>query len=92
MWGIRVVVPEKLRGRVLDELHQSHAGIVKTKSLARSYVWWPGLDAQIENLTMSCETAKQHEVHPWWLHSTPGHGQRSPGSISTLDHSTIVCF
>ena len=78
MWGIRVVVPEKLRGRVLDELHHSHAGIVKTKSLARSYVWWPGLDAQIENLTRSCETCQAARsapmvapLHPWTWPARP---------------------
>ena len=37
MWGIRVVIPHKLRKKVLQELHQSHVGIVRMKSLARSY-------------------------------------------------------
>ncbi|GBM67237.1 Transposon Ty3-G Gag-Pol polyprotein [Araneus ventricosus] len=35
LWGNRVVIPELLRGRVLDELHISHSGIEKMKSLAR---------------------------------------------------------
>ena len=38
MWGIRVVIPVKLRRQVLDLLHASHPGIVKMKLLARSYV------------------------------------------------------
>lgn len=33
--GIRVVIPPSLRGRVLDELHQGHIGVVKMKTLAR---------------------------------------------------------
>ena len=32
MWGIRVVVPPKLRPQVLEELHQGHMGVVKMKA------------------------------------------------------------
>ena len=54
MWGIRVVIPQKYQREVLNELHKDHPGICRMKSLARSYVWWPGLDADIESLTKSC--------------------------------------
>ena len=27
LWGIRVLVPKKLQGRVLDELHSNHLGM-----------------------------------------------------------------
>ena len=42
MWGKRVIIPPKLRSRVLESLHEGHLGIVKTKSLSRSYVWTCG--------------------------------------------------
>lgn len=54
MWGNRVIVPPKLRQHVLEELHTGHLGVVKMKALARSYVWWPGLDAQIEEKCKTC--------------------------------------
>ena len=38
MWGIRVIVPESLRQQVLEQLHETHSGIVGMKSLARSHV------------------------------------------------------
>ena len=50
-WGIRVVVPEKCRKKLLLELHRDHPGICKMKSIARSYMWWPG---NIEDLAKSC--------------------------------------
>ena len=39
MWGIRVIVPPKLRPQVLVELHQGHLGVVKMSTLARNYIW-----------------------------------------------------
>ncbi len=34
MWGVRVIVPQKLREQVLQELHQSHPGMARMKALA----------------------------------------------------------
>ena len=62
LWGYRTVIPIKLREKILQILHQSHLGIVKTKSLARSYVWWPKLDFDIEQLIKGCESC--HKVLP----------------------------
>lgn len=52
--GRRVVVPRSLRDQVLFQLHEEHMGIVRMKGLARSYVWWPGLDEQLEMLAKDC--------------------------------------
>ena len=78
LWGIRVIVPEKLRGDVLKELHSSHPGISRMKGIARSYVWWPGLDKNIEDMVKACtecqsvkETPPLAPLHPWIWPSRP---------------------
>ena len=55
MWGITVVIPAKLQEQILQELHRVHLGILKTKTSARSHVWWPGIDSKIEALIKSSE-------------------------------------
>lgn len=54
MWGTRVVIPTRLRQRVLQTLHEGHTGIVKMKGLARSFVWWETIDRDIETECKSC--------------------------------------
>lgn len=56
MWGYRMIIPARLRELILKQLHNSHMGIVKIKALARSYVWWPNIDADIEDVCKRCET------------------------------------
>ena len=55
LWGTRVVIPDSLRSRLLKELHCTHPGIVKMKLLARSYMWWPGLDLHVERIVKNCQ-------------------------------------
>ena len=64
MWGIRVVVPYKLRNQILHELHEGHIGIVKMKVLARNYVWWPGIDQDIESLAKKCQGCQKVLFEP----------------------------
>ncbi|XP_063539387.1 uncharacterized protein LOC134748525 [Cydia strobilella] len=59
IWGSRVVVPAALQAAVLAEVHGGHLGIVKCKSIARSYVWWPRIDLDIEQLCNSCRVCAE---------------------------------
>lgn len=77
LWGNRVIVPRRLQQEVLNELHQSHPGVVRMKALSRSYFWWPGLDQDIESRVKSCMECQSHQstppvapLHPW---SWPSH-------------------
>ncbi|XP_051778519.1 uncharacterized protein K02A2.6-like [Erpetoichthys calabaricus] len=80
MWGLRTIVSTKLRHRVLEELHKGHLGVVKMKALARSFVWWPGIDEDIEKLAQQCSGSQmvQNEperapLHPWEWPTLPWH-------------------
>lgn len=64
MWGHRVVVPASLREMSLKELHVSHMGVVRMKALARSYVWWPGIDRDIEEVAKSCLLCLENSSKP----------------------------
>ena len=52
--GFRLVIPQKLRERVLELAHKGHQGIVKMKCRLRSKVWRPKMDADAEKLCKSC--------------------------------------
>ena len=54
MWGSRVVIPPSLRKTILAELHESHPGVSRMKAIARSHLWWPKLDADIEETVRCC--------------------------------------
>ena len=68
LWGIRVIVPIKLRKQILNMLHESHT----------SYVWWPGIDSDIKKLVKHCFGCQKNQnmpaiapLHPWEWHSSP---------------------
>lgn len=64
MRGIRVYVPPQLRKQVLDELHSTHFGITRMKTLARGYVWWQHIDKDIEELVKNCAACQITRPNP----------------------------
>lgn len=72
MWGMRVVVPYNLQEKILKSLHETHAGIVRMKSLARQFVWWPDMNKRIKDMVKSCPSCcinrsdpPSAPLHPW---------------------------
>lgn len=77
-YGVRVVIPKALQKDVLAELHSAHLGITKMKSLARSFCFWSGIDADIESVAKLCRSccmvqneAAKIPVHTWEYPSFP---------------------
>ena len=66
------MIPHGLRDSVLEELHADHQGMVRTKAIARSFVWWPTIDKDIELKIRKCggcalqqNNPKVTDIHPW---------------------------
>ena len=55
MYRNRVYLPDKLRQPVLNLIHQGHPGIVAMKTIARSLVWYPGIDTDITKIVKDCK-------------------------------------
>jgi len=78
LWGIRVVIPDKYRKSILNVLHENHPGIVRMKALARLHLWWPNIDAMIEQKVRDCvicldalPQASSSSVNPWLWPTKP---------------------
>lgn len=83
LYGCRVVLPYCLIDRVISELHEDHSGVVRMKSVARSYFWFPNIDSTIETIAKECRECQmvgksppktwypfQFENKPWFrLHA-----------------------
>ena len=100
LWGGRVIIPQSLKKDVLSELHKEHLGISKMKSLARSHVWWKGLDKDLEALSKSCtvcaavkQAPAKAPLNPWtWptLPFAPARGMKSGRSISWEESCRVL--
>ncbi|XP_044181741.1 uncharacterized protein K02A2.6-like [Acropora millepora] len=61
----RVVIPSSLRSNIIRKLHTAHRGTEFTLRNARSCVFWPGINSQIEDICKNCNTCAQHaRQHP----------------------------
>ena len=70
--GMRAVVPLALRHRILKMLHEGHPGCTRMKLLARRYVYWQGIDRDIEEQVKNCSACQdaakmptRNEPSPW---------------------------
>ncbi|XP_062559853.1 uncharacterized protein K02A2.6-like [Armigeres subalbatus] len=53
--GDKLVVPLKLRSRMLDLAHEGHPGESVMKRRLRDRVWWPGMDREVTSRVVNCE-------------------------------------
>ena len=77
-WVNRVIIPVRLHSKLLEDVHSGHPGIVRMKSIARSYFWWPSLDKDLEQCAQSCLDCQAVKnapavapLHPWLWPAKP---------------------
>ena len=55
----RIVVPMNLRRETLENIHEGHQGITKCRERARTCVWWPGLNKEIQQKIEMCNFCQE---------------------------------
>ena len=56
--GQCIFIPQSLQQRILTIVHSQHQGINKTKALLREKVWWPSINADVEQLIKHCHACQ----------------------------------
>ena len=85
--GTRVVVPPQGRKQVIELLHDTHPGMERMKRLARSYVWWPALDTEIEEKVKSCLACQSSRNRPEVAPLHPFEWPSKPWSRIHIDYA-----
>ncbi|GBN48942.1 hypothetical protein AVEN_71431-1 [Araneus ventricosus] len=57
-----IVVPESMRREILNRLHEGYFGIVKTISMARTRVFWPGISKDILEMIEKCPVSAKFQI------------------------------
>ena len=87
LWGNRIVIPQKGRKALLSMLHEGHTGIVRMKSFARGYVWWPNMDHELEQCVQSCNVCQLQRKSPPVAPSYPWAWPDRPWSRIHIDYA-----
>ena len=97
MWGSRVIIPPQGREFIVNELHKTHPGISRVKALARSYVWWPNMDKELENKVKHCGQCQVNRkappvapLHPWEWPQEPWERLHLDYAGPFMDHMFLV--
>ena len=75
MKGSRIIIPTTQRERTLTNLHVGHQGILSMQQMAKTTVYWPGIDADIEDWVQRCSaclaTKPNQKREPLLPHKVP---------------------
>ena len=66
---------------------KAHLGITRMKRFARSYVWWPGIDQQLEDCVKTCNTCQQNQKSPQTSLLCPWSWPNKPWSRVHIDYA-----
>ena len=60
----RIVVPIAIRQTFLKKIHDTHPGVVKSRLLCRTLIYWPNWNADIKRICQTCESCKENQNMP----------------------------
>ena len=60
----KIIVPASMQRELLNKIHETHLGYVKSKQLARDNIFWPGMDTQLNNIIDRCTKCHEHRSKP----------------------------
>ena len=96
-YGLRVIIPSTLRNHILKLLHLGHFGMQRMKQLARSTVYWPRIDFDIEDLCRKCTSCGKFQnkpdkpsIHPWMMPEKPWSRLHLDHAINFLGRNWLV--
>ncbi|GFN76162.1 transposon tf2-9 polyprotein [Plakobranchus ocellatus] len=96
-YGHRVVIPSALQPQVLQILHLGHFGMQRMKQLARTAVYWPRIDTDIEDIARHCAACNEHQrlppkqpFHPWITPEKPWIRVHIDHAINFRGHNWLV--
>ncbi|KAA3675726.1 uncharacterized protein DEA37_0006214 [Paragonimus westermani] len=81
----RVVIPAPLRSALLRQLHVGHPGMTRMKAISRSYMFWPGIDQDIESTVRSCESCALAAKAPPRVNAIPWPEPKGPWTRIHID-------
>ncbi|KAL1264137.1 hypothetical protein QQF64_004492 [Cirrhinus molitorella] len=58
----RIVIPQSLRQEIMKRLHEGHLGAEKCQRQARTAIYWPGMNGDIERMVSNCEICLKHQA------------------------------
>ena len=95
--GSRLIIPRSLRAQILDLLHLGHFGKERMKQLARSVVYWPRINNDIEEIARTCVACAEQQNkptkaanHPWMLPERPWSRVHMDHAINFMGQDWLV--
>ena len=77
--GTRIVIPNTKCEVILKQIHGSHLGLTKCKLHAKQAVYWPGLNDQLEQLVLNCQSCLKYSRL-----------KKKSEAYSTLDQEVLI--
>ena len=94
-FGVTVLLFPPGHATVMAYLYDGHPGICQMKQLARSYVWWPNMDQELEQKVKECSCQlmqKSPAPKSQYIHGSGPSIHGHDYTLTMMAHSWVGCF